>query len=375
MASIRRNPRSPYWIAIFRLPDGKQTNRSTKVLASEANRKKALALAEAYEAAYRDTRTATQLQAIMDDVSRRVLGTVTSSPPVGDYLTAWLGRVTEEVSPRTAAKYRGTVAAFTRWAGEIRLADVRRETMTDYRAHLASRKATATANNAIKILRGAFKDAIRDGLISDNPADIRPLKSRGDTVAKEPFTERELSALWKAAETLPEWRGMLMLGLYTGQRIRDLATLRWEHVDLEKSEIRLTTGKTRRRQLILMAPPLRDWLLANLSPGDDPTAMLFPAFAPVLQHTASGWLSNRFRRDVMGPAGVGAAVAGQRVNPKSFHSLRHTLPSLLAETGVSQTTIAEIVGHDSMALSWHYTHVSRDEVQRAIGGLRNPFSG
>ena len=376
MASVRKHPRSQYWIACYRTAEGKQTTRSTKLRKNESNRRAAEALADSYESAYRDVASVGQAQKVMDRITSDILGQGATSPDAAEWLGSWIDSMTKSTASRTATKYRGVIAGLIEWLGSCRLSDISRETMTRYRDHMAKTKASSTVNVAMKILRAAFRDAIRDGLLAENPADIRALRDQGDSIAKEPFDEAELAAMWAAAEGLTHWRGMLMLGLFTGQRIGDLAILRWSQTDLEKGEIRLEPGKLKRRKkkmLIIMAQPLRDWMLAELNPGDDANALLFPEFERVVDHQASGWLSNGFRKHVMTPARVGLPIKGQRVNPKSFHSLRHTLPSLLAETGVSQQTIADIVGHDSMAMSWHYTHVSRDEIERAVGSIRNPF--
>lgn len=53
-----------------------------------------------------------------------------------------------------------------------------------------------------------------------------------------------------------EWRSLINFGLYTGQRLGNLARLRWSQIDLESDEIRLTTGKTNKRLLLPIAPAL-----------------------------------------------------------------------------------------------------------------------
>jgi len=50
---------------------------------------------------------------------------------------------------------------------------------------------------------------------------------------------------------------MILFGLYTGQRLGDLATLNWSNVDLENSQVRLTTSKTGKVLIIPMAEPLK----------------------------------------------------------------------------------------------------------------------
>ena len=54
-----------------------------------------------------------------------------------------------------------------------------------------------------------------------------------------------------------EWRSLVLFGLYTGQRLADLATLRWDNIDLARNEIRIKTRKTGKRLAIPIAPPLK----------------------------------------------------------------------------------------------------------------------
>ena len=41
-----------------------------------------------------------------------------------------------------------------------------------------------------------------------------------------------------------QWKSLIKFGLYTGQRLADIAALTWTQVDLSRNEIRLTTRKT-----------------------------------------------------------------------------------------------------------------------------------
>ena len=93
-----------------------------------------------------------------------------------------------------------------------------------------------------------------------------------------------------AAENETAWKAMLMLGLHTGRRITDLATLRWGQINLENAEIQIRTGEKKRRQLILMAPPPQDWIQSDLTPSKDAEAFLYPGFKLALRHKRpSSW--------------------------------------------------------------------------------------
>jgi len=53
---------------------------------------------------------------------------------------------------------------------------------------------------------------------------------------------------------------MIPFGLYTGQRLADVATLRWDNLDLAKDEIRFTTRKTGRPTILPIAKSPREYL-------------------------------------------------------------------------------------------------------------------
>ena len=57
-----------------------------------------------------------------------------------------------------------------------------------------------------------------------------------------------------------EWRGMILFGLYTGQRLGDIAILTKKNLFLAQSEVCLTTDKTNRRQILPLAVPLRKYI-------------------------------------------------------------------------------------------------------------------
>jgi integrase len=60
---------------------------------------------------------------------------------------------------------------------------------------------------------------------------------------------------------------------------------------------------------------------------------------------------------------------GQRTfQAKTFHSLRHTFVSLMADCGVSQELRKELAGHDS-DVHRVYSHFSKDTFRNAIESI------
>src|SRR5438445_11925072 len=100
-----------------------------------------------------------------------------------------------------------------------------------------------------------FRAAHRDGYLLENPAAYLEIVSNRSNERGRPLSIEEIRSLLAIAD--PEWQSFIRLGLYTGQRLADLALLTWSNVDLECGEIRLITRKTGRRLTIPIAGPLR----------------------------------------------------------------------------------------------------------------------
>ena len=67
-------------------------------------------------------------------------------------------------------------------------------------------------------------------------------------------------------------------------------------------------------------------------------------------------------------AGKGRRKARTR-HPLSFLSLRHTMTSLLKATGAGEAVAMDMIGHDSAAISRHYTHTTDTAKASVVSAL------
>ena len=80
----------------------------------------------------------------------------------------------------------------------------------------------ATTNHALKIVRMVFRSARREGFLFQDPAEgVRTVKSSAPS-ERRPFTIDELRAVLEVADD--EWKSLIKFGLYTGQRLADIAS-------------------------------------------------------------------------------------------------------------------------------------------------------
>ena len=103
------------------------------------------------------------------------------------------------------------------------------------------------------------------------------------------FSPEQVTALLKAAEG--DWRGLIMVAFYSGQRLQDCANLRWRDVDLvsDIKTIRFAVRKTGAEVVTVVHPALEDYLL-SLPTAKSDDAYLFPTLA----ECRAGLLSKQF---------------------------------------------------------------------------------
>ncbi len=317
------------------------------------------------------------LSDIYESVNHEPLPTKTAK----EFLAGWAENRKADLGPRTYQAYKQVARDFLTSLGdrtEVDVAQITKNDVAKYRNAVLARTSVATANKALKYLRVALGVAHKDGLTQDNPAakldTLRRNANRG--TERRAFTLEELQALLKHAKG--EWRGLLLFGLYTGQRLKDLASLTWQNVDVVQNQLRLVTGKTGRQIIVPLAAPVLAYI-EGLPSTDDPAAPLFPeSYKIAVKKTSDSRLSQQFY-DLLVDAGMmkerthldTGKGRGQRreMNEISFHSLRHSATSLLKNAGVSETVTMDIIGHDSKAMSQHYTHVDEAAKRAAIAKL------
>ncbi len=381
MASLRKLPNSKYWIACYTDHTSRQRQRSTK----QTDRKKAQKIADQYEAAYKRTLTENQARRVISDIYKDIHGEHLLKVSIEDYFNTWLSRKEIENARSTFLSYQGTVKKFLTFLGPEKssrdLSYLSKTEIVLFRDNVAEDLTATTANHHLKILRSALQHAWKDGLIQDNPAArVSTIKKKVRSTTRRGFTIGELKKVIAAANE--EWRGMIIAGLYTGQRLGDIAHLTWASIDLQREELALTTAKTGRRIVLPIAQPLMDYLL-TLPASDNPSSALFKrAYENTERHGNVVVLSNQFY-DILVNAGLaevrsykspsrGKSVR-RKTNELSFHSLRHTATTLMKDAGVPESVVRDVIGHTSSAVSAIYTHVGTNAKKKALNALPNVF--
>jgi integrase len=374
MASIWKHPKSRYFTACFRDETGKQRRISTK----EIGRKLAQKIADTYESAARTKRTLRQTQAVIESLHEAVSGERISHTSLREYIVDWLEEKKPTTAPSTLDFYRGALRKFEEFMAaraDAPITGITKADLVTYRNKMAIQISAKTANHRLKCIKMLFKSARRDGAIADDPTEfVTTLRQRGAT-NKRAFTLDEVKRIAAAADG--EWQSMIYCGLYIGQRLADVATLRWSSINLDKGEIRLTTRKTDRAMVIPIAAPLKKFL--SKVPESSRSGPIHPKSCAIVEREHRvGTLSNQFA-EILAQAGLRKKSDHQKhkdgregkrqEHELSFHSLRRTATTMLHEAGQPAAVAQALIGHDSEAIHQLYVSVGADALQRAAASL------
>lgn len=213
---------------------------------------------------------------------------------------------------------------------------------------------SGTADKSVLILRAAYAWAIKEKILTENPAATIKVAQPGqrETILGD---VDDYARLFKAIETMeselrirrPVADAIRLIAL-TGARRSEVTRLIWRHVDLKAGRIVLPpkahkTGKSDGKQRTIMLPTEAQAILARQAGGENPDAFVFqPAKGEGPLTLAKPWYA--IRKEAKLPEALG------------LHGLRHSLASHLAMAGASSVELMQALGHKQISTTLRYTH-------------------
>lgn len=207
-------------------------------------------------------------------------------------------------------------------------------------------KSSSTVRIELSLLSSVFKHAKHEWGYTNlaNPvADVkRPTPSKGRDRRLE---GEELAALLN--ETNGTYMApLILLAIETAMRAGEIASLKWENINLTKRIAVLPDTKNGDKRIV----PLSSNAIKILS-------TLNKEGFNVFQLQSSYVITDAFRR-----ATKKAGISGLR-----FHDLRHEAVSRLFEKRLNVMEVASISGHRSLQMLQRYTHLRAEELALRLG--------
>lgn len=219
--------------------------------------------------------------------------------------------------------------------------------------------AAKTLRNMQSVIHRCFKEAVKLGIISNNPSDYIELPK----VQKNEIQVLNEDEIFKLKETIKEERlGIsILIALDTGLRLGEISALKWSKVDLDKKVLKVThslsrqvvgeINSTTRTELVLHEPktqqskrevPLKDELVTKLRTFKVQQKLRYEKDDIeedfLLSNNCMKPVDPRTIQEFFKKMQEKAQIRRFR-----FHDLRHTFASRAIETGVSDKVTSTLL--------------------------------
>ena len=264
-------------------------------------------------------------------------------------------------SSATVRAYQGDLEGFVAWAEGRDLfapSQLTRRLLREYLASLSlAGGARASVARRRASLRGYFDFLVERGYLAESPAARlsapRPASTLPDLLVREQL-DTLLDEDWGSDEWALLDRAVCEVLYGAGLRVRELCGLDLSSLDRARHRLRVV-GKGDKERIVPLHrrawAALEAWIedaRDDVAASDaDPGALFY---------------NRRGRR--LGPRDVrrilDARLRHGHVHP---HALRHTYATHLLEGGADLRVVQELLGHESLATTQIYTHVSKSRLQ------------
>jgi integrase/recombinase XerC len=272
------------------------------------------------------------------------------------------------LSEHTCAAYRTDLAQFVQFCQTVNVVSLHQVERSEIRAYLGylhtegfERRSIARKLSSLRTFLGFL---CGKGLLDRNAAlQVRPPKQDKTLPAHLSVDEAVRTMAMPLPNTVLGLRDRAMLELFysTGIRLRELAGLTIDALDLEGQLVRVM-GKGKKERIVPVGVPAcealktylgrRGELLSEQTAIEDRRRVFLSRSGRPL--SPSG-IQHRVERHIK-------AATGRFLSP---HVLRHTFATHLLDAGADLNAVKELLGHASLSTTQVYTHVSVERLKRA----------
>ncbi len=210
------------------------------------------------------------------------------------------------------------------------------------------------ANRVLALLSKMFSLAEVWGYRPDNSNPCNLVERYKERSRQRYLSQAELQRLGAALEALrgtgPLWpyiTAAIKLLLFTGARVSEILSARWDWVDWQNRVINLPDSKTGAKPIFLSDPALRVLDELKQMPGFD-----------VNPHIIHGHIKGHALVNLAKPWKKICETAG--LADVRIHDLRHTAASIGVAQGLNLPIIGRILGHTQAQTTQRYAHVDTD---------------
>lgn len=239
------------------------------------------------------------------------------------------------------------------WFGRWRLRDIDQAALDAFVAkHCPEAKPATVSRHAIAPLSAVLNVAARRSWC-ERPRFDRPKLPPGRV---RWITHEEADRM--IGHAAPHLKPLLIFLLNTGARMGEAIALDWRDVDLGARRTAFTATKNGTSRGV----PLNDAAFAALANLGHREGRVFRTHTGE-PYKITEWRSGNIMR--------GLSVACRKAGIENFHphDCRHTFASWAVMAGVPLRTVAELLGHKTIAMTMRYSHLSASHLQEAVDAI------
>ncbi|KVF71611.1 integrase [Burkholderia sp. FL-7-2-10-S1-D7] len=276
-----------------------------------------------------------------------------------------LDRYIRDISPtkRSGGSDKGRAQKVMKQLGAYKLTALTSTHLVGYRDTRLKEVSPQTVVHELNLVNRVLTLATREwGIVLPRgvPKVVKPRKPQGRDRRLHP---NEIQAIIDATES-PDLRDFIRLAIATGMRRGELASLRWENIDLNLRTAHLLVTKTDTPRTVPLSSVAATVLLARKNTGH---AVPFAVTADAL--------TRAFCRAVQRARKLYESTCGILDCPATpnwlvgirLHDLRHEATSRLFEKGLNPMEVASITGHKTLSMLQRYTHLRAEDLAKKLG--------
>lgn len=294
----------------------------------------------------------------------------TCSKKMQKILAQWQDNLVLErrLSPKTGISYETDMMEFMTFLyeylnSEVDLSDLKKLTVTDFRAFLVWRTKHKMARSSIarglSAVRSFFKYLTRNEIL-ENPAIMSVRSAHPPRILPKPLSVDEaqqfldkVSDLAKHSWEAKRDRALYILMYGCGLRITEALSLNVGDFAVQ-DDVMVVTGKGNKQRVVPVLPAVRDAIKKYLRvhPNNKASAPLFVGVQG--ERINPGVVQRNVRRIRR------ALNLPDTVTP---HALRHSFATHLLQGGGDLRTVQELLGHSSLSATQRYTEITTEHLQ------------
>ncbi|MBQ6431686.1 MAG: site-specific integrase [Oscillospiraceae bacterium] len=312
---------------------------------------------------------------------------VLCSQTVGQWLELWSRDYLIGIRPSTAYSYRATIRNHIQPAFcNVRLEDLTPHMIQQFYKRLSEERSPKTVRNIHGVFHCALQQAVKNGLLSENPAEacVLPRKKKSEP---HPMDESLISSFLEAIRG-ECFEQVFFVTLFTGLRRGEVLGLTWDAIDFTRGTIRvdkqlqrarerragctLVETKSGKARLLTPAKDVVDalqlvkkrqslWAQASDNAFSNPMNLVFTDSTG--RHLEPNTVYNHFKRIVQS---IGAPEA-------RFHDLRHSYAVISLQMGDDVKTVQENLGHASAAFTMDVYGSVTSQMKKASANRMEQF--